>query len=71
MAERYGLMMIGKQRFQNYFQQRKDHHEGKGLLGKMNALETFPSIEQVSQLSAWQFIYDPMLFLCLLSFCHS
>ena len=65
LAERYGLMMIGKQRFQNYFQvlylspchlaahprlqQRKEHHEGKGLLGKMNALETFPTNKQVSQ----------------------
>lgn len=47
LAERYGLMMIGKQRFQNYFQQRKEHHEGKGLLGKMNALETFPTNKQV------------------------
>ena len=40
---RYGLMMIGKQRFQNYFQQRKDQPEGSKLLSRMNALETFPS----------------------------
>ena len=42
LAERFGLMMIGKQRFQNYFHQRKEHPEGKGLLAKMSALETFP-----------------------------
>jgi mRNA (guanine-N7-)-methyltransferase len=39
---RFGLMMIGKQRFQNYFQQRKDQPEGSKLLNRMNALETFP-----------------------------
>jgi len=43
LADRFGLMMIGKQRFQNYFQQRKDQAEGSKLLCKMNALETFPS----------------------------
>ena len=40
---RFGLIMIGKQRFQNYFQQRKDQPEGSKLLSKMNALESFPS----------------------------
>ena len=39
-------MMIGKQRFQNYFQQRKDREEGNKLLSKMSALETFPSHRQ-------------------------
>jgi len=43
LAEKFGLMMIGKQRFQNYFQQRKDQVEGSKLLSRMNALETFPS----------------------------
>ena len=40
---RFGLMMIGKQRFQNYFQQMKDQPEGSKLLNRMSSLETFPS----------------------------
>ena len=43
LAERHGLMMIGKQRFQNFFQAKKDAQDGRMLLSRMNALETFPS----------------------------
>jgi len=46
LAEKFGLMMIGKQRFQNYFQQRKDQAEGSKLLNRMSALETFPGHKQ-------------------------
>ena len=38
ILSRFGLMMIGKQRFQNYFQQRKDQAEGSKLLNRMSAL---------------------------------
>lgn len=43
LAEKYGLMMIGKQRFQNYFQQRRDLKDSGKLLSKMNALEAYPN----------------------------
>ena len=43
LAERHGLMMIGKQRFQSFFQAKKDAQDGRMLLSRMNALETFPS----------------------------
>lgn len=43
LADKFGLMMIGKQRFQNYFTTKKDHQEGKVLLSRMNALETYPN----------------------------
>jgi len=49
LAEKFGLMMIGKQRFQRYFQQRKDQVESVKLLNRMNALETFPSHRQVGE----------------------
>jgi len=42
LAERHGLMMIGKQRFSNYFQAQMKKDLGAGLLAKMSALETFP-----------------------------
>jgi mRNA (guanine-N7-)-methyltransferase len=41
LAERFGLMLFGKQRFQNYFQQRKEQEEPKQLLQRMNALEAW------------------------------
>jgi len=41
LAEKFGLLMIGKQRFQNYFQQRKEQPEAKLLLQRMNALESW------------------------------
>ena len=40
LAERFGLMMVGKRRFENYFNQFKD--KGKDLLLTMNSLELFP-----------------------------
>ena len=43
LAEQHGLMMIGKQRFQNFFNAKKDAQDGRMLLSRMNALETFPS----------------------------
>jgi len=47
LAERHGLMMIGKQRFQSFFQAKKDAQDGRMLLSRMNALETFPSRKTV------------------------
>ena len=45
LADKFGLMLIGKQRFGNYFGQRKDQGEGRKLLNKMKALETYPGRE--------------------------
>ena len=42
LAERYGLMMIGKQRFQNYYQAKAATPEGRQLLERMRALEAVP-----------------------------
>jgi len=43
LAERFGLTMIAKQRFQNYFHERKEKPEHSKLLGRMNALESYPA----------------------------
>jgi len=42
LAEKYGLMLIGKQRFGNYFERHKENVEGKKLLSKMRTMESFP-----------------------------
>jgi len=42
LADRFGLMLIGKQRFANYFDQRKDQGEGKSLMKKMRTMESYP-----------------------------
>jgi len=42
LAERFGLMMIGKQRFQNYYQAKAGTPEGRQLLERMRALEAVP-----------------------------
>jgi len=42
LAEKYGLMLIGKYRFANYFDRMKEHKEGKKLLNKMRTMEAFP-----------------------------
>merc|ERR1712107_163528 len=47
LAEQHGLMMIGKQRFQNFFNAKKDAQDGRMLLSRMNALEAFPSRKTV------------------------
>ena len=49
IAERYGLMMVGKERFQNYFQKKVKGQEHKSLLTKMNALESYPSQKLVGE----------------------
>jgi len=49
LAEKYGLINIGKQRFQNYFASKKDRPDGRDLLSKMNALETYPSRSQAGE----------------------
>jgi len=49
LAEKYGLMMVGKERFQNYFQKKVKGEEHKNLLNRMNALETYPSHKLVGQ----------------------
>ena len=54
LAERHGLMMIGKQRFQNFFQAKKDAQDGRMLLSRMNALETFPSRQTL--IYCWEFL---------------
>ena len=45
LAEKFGLMLIAKRRFGNYFQQMKDRDPE--LLARMNALETFPAFDGV------------------------
>ena len=46
LAEKFGLLMVGKERFQNYFN-KKLKGPGKSLLNKMNALESYPSSKLV------------------------
>ena len=53
LAERFGLMMVGKERFQNYFQKKIKGEENKKLLNRMNALETFPSHKLVGDESQY------------------
>jgi mRNA (guanine-N7-)-methyltransferase len=45
LAEKYGLMLVAKRRFANYFHQFKDSE--KNLLSRMNALEAYPPHENV------------------------
>ena len=52
LAEQYGLMMIGKERFQNYFD-KKAKGEGLKLLNRMNALETYPNRKLVGDESQY------------------
>lgn len=53
LAEKYGLMMVGKERFQNYFQKKIKTEENRKLLNRMNALETFPSHRLVGEESQY------------------
>ena len=43
LAEKHGLLMVGKERFQNYFSKKAKTDEGLKLLNRMNALETYPN----------------------------
>ncbi|XP_054283068.1 mRNA cap guanine-N7 methyltransferase isoform X2 [Macrosteles quadrilineatus] len=43
LARKYGLELVSKSRFEDYFKQSKDR--GRNLLGKMQALETYPPNE--------------------------
>ena len=49
LAEKYGLMMVGKERFQNYFNKKVKGEENKKLLNRMNALESYPSHRLVGE----------------------
>jgi len=40
LADRYGLLLVGKRRFENYF--KEFHEKGRDLLLTMNSLERFP-----------------------------
>ena len=39
MAERHGLKLVYKKPFAQFFQENSTAHEGRGLLGRMQALE--------------------------------
>ncbi|XP_043259969.1 mRNA cap guanine-N7 methyltransferase [Colletes gigas] len=45
LASRFGLELVMFERFENYYERMKD--EGKSLLGKMQALETYPPFHGV------------------------
>ena len=48
LAEKYGLLWVGKERFQNYFQKKKTAGgDSFKLLNRMNALETYPNTKLV------------------------
>ncbi|TRY75552.1 hypothetical protein TCAL_06387 [Tigriopus californicus] len=50
LAEKYGLILVAKRRFANYFQEcQKTDMEGERLLCKMKALESFPGHEEFSE----------------------
>ncbi|XP_021922510.1 mRNA cap guanine-N7 methyltransferase isoform X2 [Zootermopsis nevadensis] len=44
LAEKYGLQLIAKEHFGDYYQKVKE--EGRSLLGKMQALETYPPFHE-------------------------
>lgn len=44
LAEKYGLQLVAKERFNGYYE--KVREEGRSLLGKMQALETYPPFHE-------------------------
>jgi len=59
LAEKYGLMLVGNERFQNYFKKKTENKknpddqwrvdENKKLLNRMNALECYPNSKYVGE----------------------
>jgi len=47
LAEKFGLIMVGKERFGNYFNKKAKTDESLKLLNRMNALETYPNSKLV------------------------
>ncbi|KAJ8898367.1 hypothetical protein PR048_003727 [Dryococelus australis] len=44
MAEKFGLRLVSKKKFSDFYKQQKE--EGRSLLGKMQALETYPPFHE-------------------------
>ena len=42
IADRHGLMLAGKEGFENFFKAKRDSREGANLLRRINALEPYP-----------------------------
>eukprot|EP00088_Acartia_fossae_P014760 TRINITY_DN1795_c0_g1_i2.p1 TRINITY_DN1795_c0_g1~~TRINITY_DN1795_c0_g1_i2.p1 ORF type:complete len:378 (-),score=82.01 TRINITY_DN1795_c0_g1_i2:174-1307(-) len=56
LAERFGLMLIGKERFGNYFhKKRKSGKDALDLLGRMFALEPYPSEQLMGEKEQYLF----------------
>ena len=49
LTERFGLIMVGKERFGNYFNKKAKGDESLKLLNRMNALETYPNNKLVGE----------------------
>jgi len=43
LATKFGLLLVGKERFGNYFNKKKNHESSLNLLRRMSALEPYPS----------------------------
>ncbi|PSN50636.1 hypothetical protein C0J52_15143 [Blattella germanica] len=56
LAEKYGLQLTAKDRFQDYYEKLKE--EGRSLLGKMQALETYPPFHDAPLLGKVPEDYD-------------
>ncbi|XP_065205594.1 mRNA cap guanine-N7 methyltransferase [Planococcus citri] len=48
LASNFGLKLVAKERFQDYFERMKE--EGRGLMGRMQTLETYPPFEKTDLL---------------------
>lgn len=56
LAEKFGLQLVAKERFQEYYKSQKA--EGRSLLGKMQALETYPPFHEAPLLGKVQDDYE-------------
>lgn len=61
LADRHGLMLVGKQKFANYFKERKEQPEARSLLQRMLALERYPSARPVAANSPDQYAHAEAL----------
>ena len=56
LAEKFGLILIGKERFGNYFNKKKNHGESEvNLLRRMFALEPYPSSNLVADKEQYEY----------------
>jgi len=55
MAKKYGLMLISKERFGNYFDKKAKVKENIDLMKKMSALESYPSDQLVGERDQYRF----------------